>query len=128
MAAKEANIKAICLPPHTSGALQPLDVSVFKPMKSKWRKILNEFFRESDMSNVKKEHFPVLLKKVMKYMKEHPGHLTNGFDKAGLCPLNRDMVPRAKVMLTETVKPIDDDSCSSVEGSTDDKKNCRNQE
>ena len=30
----------ICLPPHTSHALQPLDVGVFKGLKADWRRIL----------------------------------------------------------------------------------------
>ena len=29
--AKEANVHIVCLPPHTSSALQPLDVGVYGP-------------------------------------------------------------------------------------------------
>jgi len=108
-AAREANVQIICLPPHTSGALQPLDVAVFKPMKGKWRDILKNFFRESDLTTVKKEHFPILLKEVVSYMKQHPGHLSNGFAKSGICPLNREAIPEAKVMLsevTESTEPV----------------------
>jgi hypothetical protein len=34
--AKEHNVHIICLPPHTTHALQPLDVAVFKPAKATW--------------------------------------------------------------------------------------------
>ena len=36
----ENEIIIICLPPHTSHALQPLDVGVFKGLKADWRRIL----------------------------------------------------------------------------------------
>ncbi len=37
------NIVLICLPPHTSSFLQPLDVGVFKNVKAKWRDLLNNY-------------------------------------------------------------------------------------
>lgn len=40
--AKENNIEIVCLPPHSTHILQPLDVAVFKPMKTEWRKIVEE--------------------------------------------------------------------------------------
>ena len=102
-AAKDADIIIICLPPHTSGALQPLDVGVFKGAKSCWREILKNFYRETRLTAVKKEHFPTLLKKLHKYMVEHPGSLVNGFAKSGLCPLDKSRVPKEKIILAETV-------------------------
>ena len=118
MAAKEANIKIICLPPHTSGALQPLDVSVFKSVKHVWRQILKEFFWESKHTAVKKEHFPLLLNDLYKHMVKHGGHLTNGFSKSGLCPLDRTSVPKQKIMLSETLladSSLDTSSCSIID-------------
>ena len=35
------NIHLIFLPPHTSHVLQPLDLSVFSPLKHSYRKYLN---------------------------------------------------------------------------------------
>jgi hypothetical protein len=46
-AAIDNQIYLICLPAHTSGALQPLDVSVFKGAKAEWTKILSRFYRET---------------------------------------------------------------------------------
>lgn len=37
------NIKFVALPPNTTHLLQPLDVAFFRPMKEKWRKILNDW-------------------------------------------------------------------------------------
>ena len=118
VAAKEAEIIIICLPPHTSGALQPLDVSVFKSVKHVWRGILKEFFWESKHTSVKKEHFPLLLNDLFKYMVKHGGHLTNGFSKAGLCPLDRNVIPKEKIILSETL--IDESALeTTVNSSTD---------
>ena len=35
--ALENKIELICLPPHTSSFLQPLDVGVFQTVKANWR-------------------------------------------------------------------------------------------
>jgi len=37
------NIRMVFLPPNSTHFLQPLDVSVFGPMKREWRKILTEW-------------------------------------------------------------------------------------
>ena len=37
------NVKFICLPPNFTHLLQPLDVAYFKPLKTSWRSILNDF-------------------------------------------------------------------------------------
>ena len=41
------NIILLCLPPHTSHALQPLDVSVFRSVKSNWTNIVDQILTES---------------------------------------------------------------------------------
>ena len=40
---RDNGIYLYCLPPHTSHALQPLDVSFFKPLKPVWSKVCNEY-------------------------------------------------------------------------------------
>ena len=42
-AAIDHGIIIVCLPPNTSHALQPLDVGVFRSVKSKWKKILDNW-------------------------------------------------------------------------------------
>ena len=41
--AKELNIEIFGLPPNTTSALQPLDVTAFGPLKSAWRKIIDRY-------------------------------------------------------------------------------------
>ena len=33
----------VCLPPNSTDKLQPLDVSVFGPLKSAWREVLTDY-------------------------------------------------------------------------------------
>ena len=103
--AMENEIDLICLPPHTSSALQPLDVGVFKGMKTRWREILSDFYRQSRLNSVSKDAFPPLLAKLFTHLVEHGGWAMNAFAKCGLCPLNRSKVSESceKVLLSTTV-------------------------
>ena len=84
--ARENNVTIICLPPHSSHALQPLDVAVFKPLKAKWREILKMWARESRLTNVDKTTFPHLLSKL--WTKLDPQLAVSGFRGAGIVPLD----------------------------------------
>ena len=42
-AAKESEIFLYCLPAHSSHLLQPLDLSVFGPLKAGWKRVANTF-------------------------------------------------------------------------------------
>ena len=64
ISAVENHVIITALPPHTSHALQPLDVGLFKPLKAQWRKILLQFFRKTRMKSVDKAIFPTLLKQL----------------------------------------------------------------
>ena len=44
------NISLLCLPPHTSHGLQPLDVACFKPAKAIWSKVCIHFFSDSHIT------------------------------------------------------------------------------
>ena len=88
ISAMENHVIIIALPPHATHALQPLDVGLFKPLKTQWRKILLQFFREARMKSVHKAIFPTLLKQLMETNKSE--YLVNGFRGAGLWPLNKD--------------------------------------
>ncbi|KAJ8949049.1 hypothetical protein NQ314_008300 [Rhamnusium bicolor] len=52
------NIELFCLPAHTSRALQPLDVGVFKSVKN----VLKDYYRHTGCKNVDKITFASLLK------------------------------------------------------------------
>ena len=89
--ARDNNIHLFCLPPHSTHLLQPLDVSVFGPMKAAWRKLLKVHQIETCAGTVTKEDFPGLIAKLWEQSFK-PANLKGGFRKTGLCPLSRDAI------------------------------------
>ena len=51
------NIHLLFLPPHTSHVLQPLDLSVFSPLKHAYRKRLGTVALLNDSSLIRKQNF-----------------------------------------------------------------------
>ncbi|KAJ8944259.1 hypothetical protein NQ318_013671 [Aromia moschata] len=90
------NIKFIALPPNSTHLLQALDIAYFRSMKENWRKTLSDWKSTSHgsrLSTVPKDEFPKLLKQLMKKLEARsPENLKSGFRKAGIYPLNRDVV------------------------------------
>ena len=89
--AKEHDIYFTALPPNATHILQPLDVSVFHPMKLVWKEILDNFRKESrNRGSFPKEHFPIMLSELWHKMKlkNVASNLISGFRCTGLHPLN----------------------------------------
>ena len=61
---EQENIAFAFLPPNSTHKTQPLDVAVFKPMKTAWKNILEKFKKGegSNSSSIPKTMFPTLLK------------------------------------------------------------------
>ena len=60
--ALEHNIILLCLIPHASHRLQPLDVGFFAPFKIIWRAVLKNWAKSTRYTPVTKDVFPTLLK------------------------------------------------------------------
>lgn len=90
---EEMSIKFILLPPNSTQLTQPLDVSVFRPIKGSWRKILREW-KKHNKGVVRKDVFPRLLNQTMNSIKTgtFENNIKSGFEATGIFPLNRDMV------------------------------------
>ena len=92
--ARDCGVVLFCLPSHTTHALQPLDVGVYGPLKSRWGKILKEYKMETCAAVVDKTEFSGLLKKLWEESFEAK-HLKAGFRKAGLCPLTTENISKS---------------------------------
>ena len=106
--AMEESIMIICLPPHSSHALQPLDVAVFKPLKEQWKDILQQYYRQSRMQTVDKATFPSLLSQLWRKISHQ--NARSGFRGTGLWPLNKAAVPAGRIMKSFSSSANDDQS------------------
>ena len=94
--ARENDIVLFCLPPHTTHALQPLDVSVFKSLKSHFSKAVQAVsFAKKDFIVSKRE-----FARVVKVPFERAFSISNikaGFAKCGIFPYNPNAIDRSKI-------------------------------
>lgn len=86
------NIELFCLPAHTSHALQPLDVGVFKGVKNAWRNVLKTYYQDSGCKNVDKVVFPSLLRKLEESGCFSRANAIGGFEGSGIFPLNEEKI------------------------------------
>ena len=86
-----------CLPPHASHILQPLDVSVFGPMKKKWNDSLEAFKKEYKGLSMSRTHFFPVFDKCWKNSTS-ADNVKAGFRKCGLVPWDREAVPYDRII------------------------------
>ena len=89
--AREENIILFCLPPHTTQECQPLDVSVYRPLKMNWTDVCHEFMQENPGRVVTKFDFSGLLSKAWSRTMT-PSNIINGFQKCRVYPFDPDAV------------------------------------
>lgn len=89
---RQHDIYFTALPSNATHMLQPLDVSVFHPMKVIWRDILDNFRKETRLKGtIPKEMFPVLLSEFwLKASVNVSKNLVSGFRCTGLYPRNEE--------------------------------------
>ena len=103
---RQNDIILFCLPPHTTHALQPLDVAVFKSLKDNYSKTARSLIFAKPSFVVTTREFS----KVIRVPFERAFSITNikaGFSKCGIYPFNPDAIQKAKMV-----------SSSSCESST----------
>ncbi|XP_018358953.1 PREDICTED: uncharacterized protein LOC108758464 [Trachymyrmex cornetzi] len=92
---EESDIELILIPPHTSHAIQPLDVSFFKPLKIYYHQRAISWQHSNVGKGITRIVFGILLK--------HAWNLaasikiaTKGFEKIGIYPFNPHAIPSYK--------------------------------
>lgn len=93
-AALENNIYFTTLTPNSTHMMQPLDVGVYGPLKKQWRKVLDNWRKESRIRGaIPKPHFPMLLKRLMDALAPNiKKNLQSSFRTTGLCPFDPEAV------------------------------------
>jgi hypothetical protein len=85
-ACKDNNIVAICMPPHSSHLLQPLDVGCFGPLKKAYGKLVEEKARLA-VHHIDKLDFLKAYPTAHQSVFTHQ-NIQSGFAAAGLVPFN----------------------------------------
>ena len=93
----------ICLPAHSSHILEPLDVGVFCHVKRVWRKLLQQFYAETKLSNLSKECFSQLQAKLFSSGEVFTRtQIVTGFQNTGLFPLDMSNIDQSKLQIVNT--------------------------
>ena len=92
--ATDNNIAFVCLTPNSTHLLQPLDVAFYRPLKKKWRGILDEWKScgKKASRSLSKDAFPGLLQKLNDSLLNKAENLRSGFRKCGIFPFNLQRV------------------------------------
>ena len=82
------NVELLCLPPHTTHRLQPLDTHVNGPIKKIWANEIDNYLKERSKLVLAKEDFHYPFSKMWQIVKEtQRGNIVNSFQHCGLYPL-----------------------------------------
>jgi hypothetical protein len=88
-----AGLDIVSLPSHTSHALQPLDVSCFKPFKTAFRQIRDSWTLLNKGKKVEKQDLCEWTAKAMKKALSII-NIKSGFKKTGIWPFNPEAVTK----------------------------------
>lgn len=87
--AHDHNILVICLPSHTTHALQPCDIAVFGPLAASWK---------AEVNQASHEYIPIHKSNLVEYYaraREHalqPSTILSAFSRTGIWPLNPNII------------------------------------
>lgn len=106
------NIHLLCLPSHTTHLLQPLDLSVFKPLKTNYSKACKQLLAKNpgrvittnDIAGLVAQAWPLSLT---------PVNIMSGFKKSGIFPLNPGVITDRQLAPSKAVVPPVDASKES---------------
>lgn len=105
--ARDNDIHILTFPAHTTHILQPLDVGVYKSLKTAWQKEIYDYMVAHPTEKPSKYNFYSIFNGAfIKAMSSK--NIINSFRGCGIIPLNRDAIPKDKLapsLLTERLEP-----------------------
>lgn len=88
--AKDSGVVLLTLPPHTSHRLQPLDRTVFGPMKTYFNRAMDNFMRTHPKRSINIYDIGGLTERAFAQSMT-VGNITSGFRSTGIYPFNTDI-------------------------------------
>jgi len=82
--ARKENVVILKLPPHTSHVLQPMGLTVFRPLKLKWDEEIIKWQHRNYARKLPKSTFSSIISKIWKNIS--PNIIQNGFQKVRISP------------------------------------------
>jgi hypothetical protein len=108
---RDNGIEMLCLPPHTTHVLQPLDRTVFKPIKTCYHQAEKNFLHNNPNAVITKfqfgKHFSEAWNKGATV-----GNAAKGFECTGMFPLKPSAIPDDKFLPSQYFKQDSTDSLS----------------
>ncbi|KAA8587106.1 hypothetical protein FQN60_000942 [Etheostoma spectabile] len=118
-AARKEDVILLCLPPHCSHILQPLDAGLFVLLKQHFAALLGDGCATDTHYAVSKKEFSSVFKETYQLVKEEEGVriVKEGFRKCGIYPLNHFTINDGHLMPLHSMGPAAGPSLStSVQG------------
>ena len=106
------NIHLLFLPPHTSHVLQPLDLSVFSPLKTAYRRRLNFLSFLTDSTPIGKRNFLICYSRARE-VSLTAFNIKAGWKASGLWPINMAKPLMNRLLLENSNKPDEQASNAS---------------
>lgn len=90
--ARVNEIYLVTFPSHTTHLLQPLDVGVYKSLKSNWSRRLSKFMDHNPTEKPSRYNFHSIFNVAFIESFSH-SNITNAFKKTGILPFNESSIP-----------------------------------
>ena len=102
--ADDNGVTILCLPSHTTQALQPLDRSFFGPLKTYYNQEAKTWMQHHEGRNITRYQVGYLIGKAWKKAAS-VGNAVSGFKATGIFPLNSNAIPNHFYSLSDTTSP-----------------------
>ena len=112
--AVENDILLLCLPPHTTKYLQPLDRTFFKPLKEFYNRECNSWFMANKGRKISRLQFGALLGKAWGKAATN-SNATSGFRATGIYPVNENSIPDYAFAVSDHCTSVEEITCPTKE-------------